>query len=160
MARHRMGVAGEGRDEVNIDPNAWLMGSGGRSAKFESVGDRVSGLITGMEVRQQTDLEGNLKTWDNGDPRMQLVVTLLTELHDDEDDDGIRKLYVKGQMTKAVQEAVRKAGRRGLEEDGRIVVQYQKAEPPAKKGYSPTKVYAARYEPPQQSIPNDEDEPF
>jgi hypothetical protein len=145
---------------TEIDPNQWLMGSGGRSAKFEKVGDKVSGFITKMEVRQQTDLEGNPRVWDNGDPRMQLVVTLFTEESDDGDDDGVRKLYVKGQMTKAVQEAVRKSGRRGLEDDGRLVVKYERDEPPAKKGYSPTKVYVARYEPPQQTVPDDDAEPF
>jgi hypothetical protein len=158
MARHIMGV--DRRDEMTMDPNAFLMGSGGRSASFKAIGDKVSGFITNMEVRQQSDIDGELKFWDDGKPRMQLVVTLETLLAEGDDDDGLRKLYVKGQMTKAVQDAVRKAGQKGLKEGGQLVVKYDKDEPSAKRGYSATKVYVARYEPPQQTVPDDEDEPF
>ena len=139
------------------EANRFLMGTGGRSALFKNVGDRVSGFITTMAVREQTDLDGNIRTWDDGKPRMQLVVTLLTEQHDDDDDDGMRRLYVRGQMTKAVQDAVRKAGRRGLEEDGRLAVEYVGDAEPQKRGFSGAKQYRARYEPPQTAVPDDDE---
>ena len=87
------------------DPNAFLMGGGAKSAKFDNEGDKVVGTILDMQVKQQTDIKtGAPRTWDNGDPMMQLVVTLQTDARDDEDDDGQRTLYVKGQMQRAVQD--------------------------------------------------------
>ena len=107
------------------DPNAFLMGGGAKSAKFDNEGDKVVGTILDMQVKQQTDIKtGAPRTWDNGDPMMQLVVTLQTDARDDEDDDGQRTLYVKGQMQRAVQDAVRKAGARGLAEGGRLGVKF------------------------------------
>ena len=71
------------------DPNAFLMGGGAKSAKFDREGDKVVGTILDMQVKQQTDIKtGAPRTWDNGDPMMQLVVTLQTDARDDEDDDG------------------------------------------------------------------------
>lgn len=149
-----------------IDADAFLMGSGGRSASFKDHGDQVWGVVMSAEVRQQTDFtSGDLLFWDDGKPRMQLVVTLLTEEREDDDDDGLRRVYIKGQMTKAVQEAVRKAGAKGLREGGRLVVRYVSDIPPAKRGLSPAKKYVAKYEPPTQEVmvpdePEFDDEPF
>ena len=41
------------------DPNAFLMGGGNKSAKFDNEGDKVVGTIQHMEVRQQTDIKTN-----------------------------------------------------------------------------------------------------
>jgi hypothetical protein len=133
--------------------DSFLMGSGGRSAKFLAHNDQVWGVVMSAEVRQQTDFtSGDLLFWDDGKPRMQLVVTLLTEEREDEDDDGLRRVYIKGQMTKAVAEAVRKAGAKGIREGGRLVVRYVDDIPPAKRGLSPTKKYVAKYESPTQEV--------
>lgn len=59
-----------------------LGGSSGKSAfgKDDPIGTTITGTILDIQVRQQTKLEdGTPMTWDNGDPRMQLVVTLQTE---------------------------------------------------------------------------------
>src|SRR4051794_6202440 len=90
----------------------FLMGGGVASAKFERIGDFVVGTVAEEpEVRQQTDLTtGTLKVWDDGRPMLQLVVTLQTEQRDGADDDGLRRVYVKGKsLTDAVRDAVRKA---------------------------------------------------
>lgn len=126
----------------------FLMGGGVQSAKFENVGDSVAGDVHDEpEVRQQTDLStGALKFWDDGRPQMQLVVTLKTSLHDDADDDGLRKLYIKGKyLTEAVREAVRKAGAKGLEVGGRLQVTYTGDGPQTKRGFNPPKLYRAEY---------------
>lgn len=136
-----------------IDADAFLMGSGGRSASFKDHGDQVWGVVMSAEVRQQTDFtSGDLLFWDDGKPRMQLVVTLLTEEREDDDDDGLRRVYIKGQMQKAVADAVRKAGAQGIREGGRLVVRYVEDIPATKRGLSPTKKYFARYEPPTQEV--------
>jgi len=151
---------------TEIDPNAFLMGAGGRSAKFEREGDTVVGYIQHTEVRQQTDIKDNRPlTWDDGSPRMQLVVTLETDDRDDDDDDGVRKLYVKGQMQKAVSDAVRKAGARGLAIGGKLGVKYVSTAEPKQRGFNGAKQYTAKYEAPTQPVsdgfePDPDDQPF
>lgn len=149
---------------TDIDPNVFLMGSGGRTAKFHEVGAKVSGYVQTTEVRQQTDFDTNAPLfWDDGKPRMELVITIETDERDDDDDDGIRKLYVKGQMQQAIADAVRKAGQRGLAIGGRLAVKFNDEEPPTKKGRSPKKLYVARYEAPVQPVEvddHDDAEPF
>ena len=50
--------------------------------------ENVFQLIVDMEERQQTDFTSNEPLfWDTGEPRLQLVITLLTEEKDDEDDE-------------------------------------------------------------------------
>jgi hypothetical protein len=128
------------------------MGGGGRSAKFETPGDSITGTVTAEpEIRQQTDIKtGAPKFWDNGDPQMQLVVRLQTALREDADDDGIRAIYVKGgfkapTMQKAVADAVRAAGAKGLGVGGTLTVTYTGNGPASGVGMSPPKYYTAQY---------------
>lgn len=138
---------------MTMDPNAWLMGGGGRSAEFKEINDEVWGVIMGMEMRQQTKVgTGELLFWKDGNPRMQMVVTLLTEQHVDEDDDGLRKLYIRGAMQKAVQSAVLKTKARGLAEGGKLFVRHTAVAAPAGPGLSGEKQYFAKYEPPVVAV--------
>jgi hypothetical protein len=76
---------------TQTDPNAFLMGGGGRSAKFATIGDKIDGEITATEVTQQTDFtDGTPKTWPDGNPMMQLVITLQT---DEREDDRLQLAY-------------------------------------------------------------------
>ncbi|MGW4028205.1 hypothetical protein ACWEFL_02615 [Streptomyces sp. NPDC004838] len=106
----------------------FLMGGGVTSAKFPAIGNSVSGRITERPtVEQQKDYTtGEAKFWDDGSPQMQLVVTLATTERDpaNPDDDGARRLYVKGQMKTVIAQAVRAAGARGLEVGGTLTVTY------------------------------------
>jgi len=53
--------------------------SGAPAAKFLNIGDTIKGIVVSSEVRQQTKLEdGTPLVWDDGRPRMQLVVTIDT----------------------------------------------------------------------------------
>lgn len=142
------------------DVNSFLMGGGARSAKFEDEGTVVVGYITHSEVRQQTDLKsGAPLTWENGDPRMQLIITLETESRDDDDDDGLRTLYVRGQMQKAVSEAVRKSGERGITNGGKLGVKFVSTAAPKTKGFNGAKQYTAKYVPPVTQVDSFDDEP-
>ena len=126
----------------------FLMGGGIKSAKFENVNDQIVGTIHEQpEVRQQTDLDsGKPKYWDDGRPMMQLVVTLQTDLREDAEDDGLRRIYVKGKsLTEGVREAVRKAGAKGLEVGGRLRVVYVADGEVKKRGFNPPKLYLAEY---------------
>jgi hypothetical protein len=144
---------------MSTDPNSFLLGGGGKSARFENPGDTIKGVIAAPpELRQQTDIAtGVPKTWDNGDPVYQLVVQLQTDLREDADDDGLRNLYVSGgfkraSLQKAVADAVRASKAKGLEVGGTLAVRFTGEEPPAKKGFSPAKLYAAQYQPPSAAF--------
>lgn len=143
---------------VSQEANDFLTGGGGRSAKFEKRGDTISGWVTAAVMRQQTDFKTKKPlVWDDGNPRMQLVVTLFTELREDDDDDGMRNVYVRGQMQKAVGDAVKKTGQRGIAVDGRLVVRYVGDAEPQGVGLSGAKQYQARYEAPQTPVPSDDE---
>ena len=131
----------------------FLLGGGGKSASFETIGDTITGTILSADVKQQTDIkDGSLKTWDNGDPIMQLVVSLQTSLRDDEDDDGARAVYVKGSkkagsrsLHDAVAQAVRASGAKGLEVGGTLTVTHDGTEASKTRGYNDRKLYSAQY---------------
>jgi hypothetical protein len=142
----------------------FLLGGGdrkGRSASFLTIGATFTGLIIEQpEVRQQNDPDTGLpKTWDNGDPMWQIVVTCDTDQRkpEIENDDGVRYLYISGSkkpeslsMHVAVRDAVQAAGVDGLEKGGRITVTYigdgEKA-PGASAVRSKPKQYSATYIP-------------
>lgn len=133
----------------------FLLGGGsGKSAKFETIGTSVSGTITTPpQVRQQTDMNtGTPSVWDNGDPKQQLVVSLQTAEKLDDDDDGIRNLYVKGSkdpasksMHAAVAGAVSTAGAKGLDVGGTLSVTYVGDGVAKTRGFNAPKMYAATY---------------
>src|ERR1051325_420828 len=138
---------------MTTDADSFLMGAGGRSASFKNHGDQVWGVVMNAEMRQQINMDTNkLDFWEDGNPKMQLVVTLLTEEHADDDDDGLRKVYIRGQMQKAVADAVRKAGERGIREGGRLFVRYVDDAEPTRKGFSGAKQYFAKYEAPSREV--------
>lgn len=126
----------------------FLMGGGASSAKFSTIGDTVTGTIAeAPEVKQQTDLkDGAPLVWPSGDPKMQLVVTLQTETRDDADDDGKRRLYIKGKsLTDATREAVKAVGAKGLEIGGTLTVTYVGDGEASQRGFNPPKLYKASY---------------
>lgn len=126
----------------------FLMGGGATSAKFEQPGDTITGIIVDPpEVRQQTDIATNEPMfWPSGDPKMQLIVTLQTKQSDGPDDDGKRRVYVKGKsLTDAVREAVKQTGAKGLEVGGSLTVTYTGDGTASQRGFNPPKLYSATY---------------
>ncbi|MGW2582976.1 hypothetical protein ACWCYZ_16845 [Streptomyces virginiae] len=128
----------------------FLMGGGGApTAKFPTAGITIGGRVTERPtVEQQRDIKtGEKKFWSDGNPMMQLVVTVQTEQRDPaiEDDDGRRRLFVKGQLKNAIADAVRMTGARGLEVGGTLAVTYTHDGTPSGPGMSPPKQYTARY---------------
>lgn len=150
------------------DVNDFLFGGGGKAAKFEEVGDTVEGRIEDVVVSQQTSMDDNTPlTWPDGRPRMQMVVTLATDLREGDDDDGIRKLYAKGgryevasgagtSMKDAIADAVKKAGAKSIDEGGYLKVGHSGVGKKTNRGYSAPKLYRAVYEPPKASVGADE----
>jgi hypothetical protein len=139
--------------------NDFLMAGGVTSAKFSAIGASIAGTIAREpEVQQQRDFtSGELKFWDDGKPMQQLQVILDTSERDPSipDDDGQRALYVKGNMQKAVKEAIRKAGAPGIAVGGRLTVTYVADGEASKKGLNPPKLYSATYTPPAAAAANE-----
>jgi hypothetical protein len=133
------------------DANEFLLAGGVTSAKFETAGTTVSGTICrDPEVQQQREIDsGKPKFWDDGNPRKQIVIHLQTAGRDPEleDDDGVRAIYVRGNMLRAVREAVRKAGGK-LETGGVLTVTYTGDGERKAAGFNPPKLYTASYTPP------------
>lgn len=156
---------------TTADPNTLLMGGGGRSVKFEHEGDAVIGIVMRVDSRQRTEMgTGRAMTWPDGNPRMQLVIQLLIDEQEDEDDDGLRNLYVPipSQIQKAIAEAVRKTGDHGIANGSKLGVKFTRTEKPTQRGFNGQKIYTAKYEKPTVSLDGGEqyegveldDEPF
>ncbi|MFB8393707.1 hypothetical protein [Streptomyces yangpuensis] len=127
-----------------------LMGGGGPpSAKFPVLGYENAGRIVGKPtVDQQRDYDTDEPLyWADGKPRWQIVVTLATGERDPEikDDDGIRRLFVKGQMKTAVQAALKAVKADGLEDGGHLTVTYTADGEQKNPKKHPPKQYTARY---------------
>jgi hypothetical protein len=88
------------------------------------------------------------------------------EEHEDEDDDGVRTIYSRGQMERAIGDALKRAKVRGLADGGKLGIKFTAVAPPASPGLSGAKQYTAKYEPPVEAAFEDappfdpDDEPF
>ena len=133
-----------------VTANELLMSAGARAAAFPTIGTTITGTICAEpKVQQQTDIDsGTPLTFPNGDPRLQILVPLQTTLSEGEDDDGIRTLYAKANMLKALREAVVASGASGLEVGGQVTVTYSGDGAATRRGYNAPKLYTATYRPP------------
>lgn len=145
----------------------FLFSGGAKAFPFNAIGDKARGTIVSAEVRQQTSMEGNKPlTWDDGSPRMQLVIVLQTTIKDDDDDDGKRTLYAKGgnfdigtgsgsSMRNAIADAVKASGSKSLDEGDELVVAYT-GNGVAKRGYQAPKLYTASFKKAVASVAADD----
>lgn len=120
---------------------------GGKSLSFGEVGSQFAaqvfgqwrgGVITNIgDARQATDINTKKpKTWDNGDPMMQLPITLDTsrgrcpEQAESADDDLIRTLFVTkgGAMFAAAKSALRTAKAADFEVGGTLYIRWVSGE--------------------------------
>lgn len=131
--------------------DGFLSGSG-KSAKFATIGTTHVGKITAEpEVKQQTEFgTGMPLTWNDGSPRMQLVIPI-RELDVESGEDADVSLYCKGNMKQAVTDALRRVGVKGLRVGGHISVTYTGNDVP-KTGKQAAKKYQAEYKPPAPRI--------
>lgn len=144
--------------------NDFLFAQGGKAFSFENIDDAVEGEILNCELRQQTDVQTQEpKTFNDGTPMMQIVITLQTKLHETDDDDGIRTVYAKGgrydvasgtgtSMRDAIAEAVKTSGADRLEEGGQLVVAFTGLGVKKNKGQNAPKLYTAGYRKPKASV--------
>lgn len=126
-------------------------GASGATAKFDTLGRSYAGTVVGASVRQATDFDDNTpKVWPDGNPVLQLVITLATNERDPQtvDDDGHRNVYVRwyGTTRNNLQAAVQAAGVDDIEPGGHLTATFAQ-EIPSKKG-NPAKVLDFVYRPP------------
>ena len=131
-----------------------LLSADASAFKFENIGDTAKGKVIRAERRQQTDPEGNAKTFPSGDPMMQLVITI--EL----DDGSETAIYAKGgkydiaegkgtAMLPAIQEAVKGQDFRA---GGLLAVQYSGNGKKTNPAFSAPKLYTVQYKAPAISL--------
>ena len=135
-----------------------LMEGGVPGFKFDKVGDACEGVVESVEKRQQTHMEtGKPEFWDDGNPKYQFIFTLQTSQRTDETDDGRRRLYAKkpSKMLQAIQDAVRLTKHDGSVVGGTLKVGFAGTEPAKSRGFSPIKLYRARFTPPVANAASD-----
>lgn len=127
------------------DPNALLTGKSVPSISFKDakVGDSFTGVISELETAQVRNYEtGDPEFWEDGKPKLQIVVTLETAYGDGADDDGQRKVYLFGQKLQAAREALKAAGLDKLEIGSEFTITYSGTKPSSNKKYNDVKLYS------------------
>jgi hypothetical protein len=127
-------------------------GGGAPSFYFDQPGAQVVGTITDMQVRQQTQIGTNAPLFfDDGTPRMQLEITLQTQLSGwqgvkpdkiptqnvngqdvpkpPSEDDGKRRIYVRYKLKDAVDKALAAANKKAPAVGDQLAVRWSGQEP-------------------------------
>jgi len=139
------------------DANSLIMGSSIPSCGFLDIGAEHKGTITALDVMQARKFgkPNELDFWEDGQPKMQAVVTMQTEENDPEieNDNGMRRLYVASpRMRSAIASAVKKAGATGLAVGGKLGVKFLREDPEGKNKQNLPKIYGAIYEAPPARV--------
>lgn len=121
-------------------PSNPFQGSGPPVAKFENDGDSVAGRITQVEYRDDTDIDGNVKTFDDGRPRPCVVVHLDVNGEPARDFVNGRSVTLFRQKVWAVE---------GDNQEPKVGAEYSRTmtgrKAASKRGYSPEKVFEITY---------------
>ena len=126
------------------DPNDLLSGKSVPSISFKDakVGDAYTGIITDLETAQVRNYEtGDPEFWEDGNPKLQIVVTLATEYGDNVEDDGERKVYLFGQKLQAAKAAMKEANVTKLEKGFTFTITFAGEKPSSNKKYNNVKLY-------------------
>lgn len=138
----------------------FTLGQEGNAFPFEEIGDSVTGRVMNLEEVQQTDMDTNEPSfWPNGQPKMMYRMTLQTELREQDGDDGVRTIYLRGRRKPnddgtmsslcAALTAVREAtGGREIQAGAKYTHTFTSEGVPTKRGYNPPKWYTGKYVPP------------
>lgn len=110
--------------EEDFDDADSLLGRAIPSCSWPKVGTCYEGVIVDIATGEQRDPDGATRRFKSGDVRRQVILTIQTTLSDNADDDGRRRLFVKGFMVKPFREAIAKAKAPGPRPGGRVKVTY------------------------------------
>ena len=135
--------------ETNYDDADSLLGAPVPGVSFLTLGHTVKGTILDVTTADQRDPDGKVKTFASGQVRRQVILTLQTMEHENEDDDGRRRLFIKSGMAKAFRAAIKESGARGPRPGGVVTVTYTENARPSTKGMNPMKLFKVTYKPPE-----------
>lgn len=128
--------------------------------------------VVSVEIQQSTDVAGNPKTWDDGKPKMEVVVGLQVpedqikgkydfdqeEWEEVEDDDFVRYIFCSGGMFTAARKAHKAAKTRNFVVGGTVKsLKHTMTHKPSQVGWKGAKVYEMVYAPPAPEV---EEDPF
>lgn len=126
-----------------MDDSDFMSGAtGGLPAyRFAAIGDSVRGQILHVTKLEDREPDGTVKRWDSGDPKHVWVFDL------DTDGDGTadQALWVRGNMVKALREALATAGLKPADRPI-IEVKHHAVGEVKTRGYSAPKLFKARAE--------------
>jgi hypothetical protein len=108
------------------------------AVRFTDVGDKVVGVVSNIKKLEDRDPSGEVKTWQNGDPKHVFVFDLDTE-------DGTVALWVRGNMVKVIKEAAYAVGVKEMV-GSTVAVQFTGLGE-AKKGMNAPKLFKAQVKP-------------
>ena len=106
--------------------------------KFAAIGDTIEGQIIDARQVDDRDMDGNVRTWDNGDPRKVWVFDIDT----DADGAADTSLWVRGNLYSALRQALVDAGVPTI--GAYIKATHHAVGEPKKRGYHPPKLFAAK----------------
>lgn len=134
-----------------------FMTSSAPALKFAEIGETHAITVRKVDQKVDTDLDGEIKTWPNGDPMHVFVFNGESETGEPV------ALWVRGNMVKAIREATTKAGLPSVI-NAKVTVRFTALGEDKGKGKKPAKLFAAKVEaaaPPAAADPfSDDDEPF
>lgn len=118
--------------------------------KNDEPGTTVAGVVLSQELTDQKDPNTGKPKVRGGKPIPQLEVVILTNQQTAPDDDGVRKLFVRGNLQKAIKKAILTAGDDDLRDGARLSIQFTGTGTAFSADYAPPKLYRAKYEPPTE----------
>ena len=131
------------------DANQLLSGPRQPIAKFDRIGDLVTGTLLDAEVAPVTSPTGETQVDKNGNPKQQIIYTLQTDERDPEieDDDGKRRVFAKWAIQRAISTCLAESGlaKVGLQEGGTLTIKFSGTQKASQRGYSDIKLYEASY---------------
>jgi hypothetical protein len=131
------------------DANMLLSGPRQPIAKFDRIGDVVTGTLLDAEVAPVTSPTGETQVDKNGNPKQQIIYTLQTDERDPEieDDDGKRRVFAKWAIQRAISTCLAESGlaKVGLQEGGTLSIKFSGTQKASQRGYSDIKLYEASY---------------
>ena len=118
--------------------------------KFENPGDKVSGIVVNVTKRDDTDPNGNVKTWASGETRKVYPFII------DSEQVGMCTAWVRGYMQKAAKTAAREAGIKQIA-GNHITIEFTGCGQSKTKGFAPPKMFKVTFKPaPASSISADD----
>jgi hypothetical protein len=108
------------------------------AVSFTNIGDAVIGIVDKVTRKPDTQPDGTPKTWSNGDPMHVFIMDLR-----DPKTGEMSTLWVRGNMVKAIRDAVRKAGYPGPV--GKLIrVEHTGVGAPTQKGFRGANLFACQ----------------